>query len=529
MSDDRTPATGRDADDLSGRSRMAWNVVASWLGHSVFVVAGFFLPRIIDRHLGQTGLGIWDFGWSLVSYLGIAQVGVGSSVNRFVAKRRAEHDTTGLNRTVSSVMFLQGLIALGVIVLTAGGTWMVPALLSAQLGGFVSDARMVVFLLGLGVTVQMALNPYVGVLTGCHRWDLHNAISGSMYGVTAIGMAATVMLGGGLPALAAVNLTGTLLSEIIRAVAAHRVCPELRIRWSSVSLAEAKTLLSFGGKTVVGVLSGLLLYQTNALQIVGHLGAASLALYSRPMSLVRHVRTFANKFAMVLIPTASSLHAAGRTDELRALLEQGCRASLCLGLPPMLVLAIMGDPILRLWMGAHYAAGALVAVLAIGHLADIVKQPVWSILVGTDMHGRAAALSLCGSTVSVALCATALGPLQGGLVSAALSLALPITLADGFGTTFYACRRLKVPFGPFLAHVWRLPILCVLPFAACLLGARVAFPDRPALSLAAGLLSGGPLLAGTYWRWVIPESIKKRTREILLGAVTRVRRLAWAG
>ncbi len=530
MSDARNPTADGEADDLSGRSRMAWNVMASWLGHSVFVVAGFFLPRIIDRHLGQTGLGIWDFGWSLVSYLGIAQVGVGSSVNRFVAKRRAERDTDGLNRTVSSVMFLQGLIALAVVVLTAGGTWMVPTLLSAQLGGFVAEARMVVFLLGLGVTAQMALNPYVGVITGCHRWDLHNAISGSMYGVTAIGMAATVMLGGGLPALAAVNLTGTLLSEIIRAVAAHRVCPELRIRWSSVSLAEARTLLSFGGKTVVGVLSGLLLYQTNALQIVGHLGAASLALYSRPMSLVRHVRTFANKFAMVLTPTASSLHAAGRTDDLRALLAQSCRASASLGLPPILVLAIMGDPILRLWMGAHYAAGALVAVLALGHLGDIAKQPVWNILVGTNMHGRAAGLSLVSSTIAVATCAVALGPLHGGLATAALALTLPMTVVESFGTTFYACRRLGISFGPFLLHVWRRPLLAVLPFAACLAGARLALPNDPLLSLAAGLLVGGPLLAGTYWKWLIPASLKARGLDAARGALSKMRRrLAWAG
>ncbi len=89
MTDEQSPADleAERNEDLSGRGRMVWNVVASWLGHSVFVVAGFFLPRIIDRHLGQVGLGIWDFGWSLVSYLGIAQVGVGSSVNRYVAKR----------------------------------------------------------------------------------------------------------------------------------------------------------------------------------------------------------------------------------------------------------------------------------------------------------------------------------------------------------------------------------------------------------------------------------------------------------
>jgi O-antigen/teichoic acid export membrane protein len=518
---DPEPEAGED--DLSGRNRIVWNVVASWLGHSVFVIAGFFLPRIIDRQLGQVGLGIWDFGWSLVSYLGIAQVGVGSSVNRYVAKRRAEHDTEGLNRTVSSVMFIQAIVAVVVLVFTAVGTWMVPLLLNADLGGHVVDARRVVLLLGLGVAAQMAFNPFVGVVTGCHRWDLHNAVNGGMYGLTAVAMATAVSMKGGLAALAAVNLAGTLTAEVIRAVAAHRVCPELRIRWKSVSWAEARLLLTFGGKTVVGTLAGILLYQTNSLQIASVLGAGSLALYARPMSLMRHIQTFVGKFAFVLTPTASSLHAAGREHDLRALLTETCRVCAYLSIPPLVFLSIMGDPILRLWMGPTYALGPLVAALALGHLPSVAHLPIWNILAGMNQHGRIAIAGLVAGVVSVIACAVTLGPLQGGLIGAALALTIPIILVNFFYSAPYACRVVGLSYWRYLSEVWSMPIACGMPFVLSLVVVRLLFDGNPLLCLLVGMGFGGLILAPIYWRWAIPGSIKVQARSSVVGFWNRVR------
>jgi len=82
--------------DLTGRSRMAWNIIVSWAGQFVFIVAGFIMPRMIDRNLGQETLGIWDFSWSMVTYFGLIQVGIGSSVNRYVARYPAASDIYGV-------------------------------------------------------------------------------------------------------------------------------------------------------------------------------------------------------------------------------------------------------------------------------------------------------------------------------------------------------------------------------------------------------------------------------------------------
>ena len=104
-------------DDLTGRDRFVWNVLASWAGHFVFIVAGFIMPRQIDRHVGQVGLGVWDFGWTAVIYFSLAQIGVGVSVNRYVARYRSARDNEGLGRLISSVMLMQLVVAFVVMVM----------------------------------------------------------------------------------------------------------------------------------------------------------------------------------------------------------------------------------------------------------------------------------------------------------------------------------------------------------------------------------------------------------------------------
>jgi len=50
----RSPQSGRIRTD-----RMTRNVLFSWAGQIVFLNRRFLLPRFIDRHIGQAGLGVW--------------------------------------------------------------------------------------------------------------------------------------------------------------------------------------------------------------------------------------------------------------------------------------------------------------------------------------------------------------------------------------------------------------------------------------------------------------------------------------
>ena len=66
VADGESPGARSEAS-LNGRDRLVSNVIWSWAGHLVFVISGFLMPRLIDSHIGQVSLGVWDFCWSIVT------------------------------------------------------------------------------------------------------------------------------------------------------------------------------------------------------------------------------------------------------------------------------------------------------------------------------------------------------------------------------------------------------------------------------------------------------------------------------
>jgi O-antigen/teichoic acid export membrane protein len=506
-------------EDLTGRSRLARNVLTSWAGHLVFCIAGFIMPRMMDRYLGQEALGVWDFGWSLVSYFGLVQAGIGGAVSRYVAKYRATGDAYSLNTAVSSAQCFQTGVAAFALALSAGAAVLVPALFSERLGEHAGEARWVVLLLGSSVAVQMLMNSFDGVLQGCHRWDIKTLINAGGHALTVCGMVVALLLHGGLTSLAAITFCGTVLAEVVRVSAAHAVCKCLAVRLRMAKWGVLVEMLAFGGKSLLWPVSRVLLYQTNNLLIAGFLGPAALAFYSRPRSLVGQTETFINRFSFILAPAASALQAQDCGKDIQRLLRRSLELAMYISLPLVLLLAIMGDVIVRLWMGSRYEPGLLVVILAVGHLTDMVSQPPVSILTGMNKHGRVGLVSLASAVSSAILGILALAVLGWGLVGAALALTLPLTVTSGVWVPLHFCRVLGVPLRELLGACLA-PVLWSVPLAACLLAARVFLGHSPLLALALGMGTGGAVTGVAYWRHVIPASLRDRVTDMFGRAVS---------
>jgi len=525
MTDDRGHRLGHAQADLTGRSRIAWNVLVSWAGHAVFIASGFVMPRLIDRHVGQEALGIWDFAWSLVGYFGLAQLGVGASAGRYVAKYRAGGDVGRLGSLVSSVLALQLALSALVIALTATAIGLLPVLFGDRLGAHAEVVPSVLALLGASLALQMAFRVFHAVIVGCHRWDIHNAINAGFHAATVVGMIAAISMGGGLASLALVTLCGTVVTELTRCALAYRVCPEITISLRLVRWREMRRMLQFGAKSSVFHLASQLLLQGNRLIVVTFLGPAALALYSRPAALVRHVSTLVAKFAYILMPTASSLQAQKQDTALKALLLEGVRVGAGLTLPMVLSLAILGDPLLRLWMGPRYEQGALLALLALGSFPSIAQMPAVAILMGLNAHGRLALANLVVSILGLgfSLCAVALW--QWDLLGAALGVTAAATLGTGILVPFWVCRHLQVAARDYLLQGLLLPTASVLPFALCLAAVRWSF-DEPSLAVLCGGLAVAVLAsAPVYWRYVLSDALRHQLSILTRDGLNRLRSL----
>lgn len=505
---------GAPGEDLTGRDRLVPNVLFTWAAQLVFIVAGFILPRTIDRRLGQELLGVWDFSWSLVNYFQLIPLGIASSVNRYVAKYRTAHDTTGVNQVVSSVSLVLGIAGLLITGLTVGASLLLPHWFSAKLGANLREAQCVVFFLGASLGVQVAFSAFNGVLTGCHRWSLHNFNTSGWYAVTVTGMIVALLLGGHLWAIAAITLVGEILADVRRVVLSYRVCEGLCVRLSLVRRPVIWEQFVFGGKTLIPNISNLLLNQTTSILILSYLTPGALALFSRPRSLVYYVDVLVRKMAMILIPMASSLESIGDLREIRELVIKAARYSLYMALPIVLVLVIFGGPVMQVWMGPRYANGWIPAILAGGYLAVLVQLPGLYILTGLNAHGRAGVARLVASLCSVGLNVLVLAYFHWGLVGTAVAVSLPLAILNLVDIPLVVSRRMGLGVGHYFKSILIGPLLHTVPLTVCLIGARVLFPARPLMGLALGGTVGTTILAIVYWHYVLPVQVKRRLLRI---------------
>ena len=506
------PAT---TPDVSGRQQMVRNVLVSWLSQLVFIAAGFIMPRLIDHQLGREMLGLWDFGWTIVAYFGLVQMGVVGSINRYVATHQATGDLAGVNRCVSSISLVLLAMAALMVLLSVGTAFALPHLLDKHLRPFENELVWVVVGLGLATAVQTASAVYGGVLTGCHQWGIHNGIYAGGHFLTVLGMVGVLLAGGGLRGLAVVQLLGELLPAAARMWFAYRVCPGLSLSPRHAEAKTARSMMHFGGKSFVPQIADLLLNQTVNVLIIAAMGPAALALFARPRSLVLQTRSLIFKMSAVLVPSVSSLQALGDHQKIQDLVIKATRYACCLTLPVTVTLVTMGSPVLVVWMGPEYKNGIVLALLAFGYTTYIVQAPTIGILGGMNLHGRPAIMHLIACAISAVAVALALMVFHLGLPWVAAAVCAPLALLNAIYVPLYVCRCLKLSGREYFWKALAEPVLYMVPATVALLLARWLLWSRPLMALPVGAVVAALITAPIYWQWVLPESLKRKIRSRL--------------
>jgi len=496
--------------DKSGREQLGKNVVTSWASYFVFIVLGFVMPRAIDETIGQTALGVWDFGWVIVHYLSVAMIGIGSSVNRHVSRYRASGDTKALSSTISSVAAIQIAIGAAVFIVVVLLAEVFPSWMSEKLGDQAETAAVVIFYLGASLSVQMVFDVFRGILTGCHRWTAHNALNAGGYSVSAIGMLLILLTGGGLEGMAIVYFVVTVLTELSRVYFARKICPEIEFRRELVNKADIAKMVRFGAKTILIYLPTVVFQQTVLVLLVANLGVATLAVLARPLALVSHIRSLVNKFAYVLTPTAGALQGGGQEAELKEFALMMMRAGWIFAVLPIAFLAVLGDRVIELWMGPGYADLEVIVILAAGSVFAISQSSLISIMVGMDEHGRITKYNLIVSGIAMVAGLMVIGQLSWSLAAAAWLIVIASNLGFGLVALIVGCHVLQVSASEYIKSVIRDPLILAIASVSTLVLIRIYGPQGVVASILAGMLAHS-IVSGLLLRKDIRVAIKSLT------------------
>jgi O-antigen/teichoic acid export membrane protein len=484
---------------------------ANWGGEAVIVVGGFILPRLINQGMSQETLGIWDYGWSMRSYVALACGSLGSGAGHYVARYRSSEQWPELSRTLGAMLALVIYGSACAALLMLELAYITPWLINTTSATHIGDARSLVLSMGAASCVATVTLVFGGIIAGSGRFDVLNLVDGLSDVFMVVGLVACVTFGAGLKVMGLCVLMRELLNGIAKYVCATHIVPQVSVHPRWIDRRTFREIFGFSAKTMVEAVSKVLQYQVGPLVISAVIGPAALALYSRPRALILITTRFVMGFARVLVPAASAFHGQHDRKGLGELLVRSSRYAMFLALPPTLVLVILGPALMRVWMGDEaYAGNNVLLILVLGYLPLFAQQATYHILLGLASHGLAGAASLVGSLVGAGLSILFVAVLGWGIEGAALATAIPVFVVNLSVLPYAGCRAAGIPLLHYLRESLFLPLLSVIPFAAVLLTTRAWLVDDARAQVLVGLLAGTPALILIYWCTAVPVHLKQR-------------------
>ena len=100
------------------KRQLVTNVGSSWFSLGFDVLVGLFLSPFLLHWLGDTAFGIWVLIFSITGYYGLFDLGIRSSVVRYVSKFTATDDAEDLAKLINTSLFTYSCIGVFSLLVT---------------------------------------------------------------------------------------------------------------------------------------------------------------------------------------------------------------------------------------------------------------------------------------------------------------------------------------------------------------------------------------------------------------------------
>src|SRR5580658_9534228 len=149
------------------------NVSSSWFSLGLNVVVGLFLSPFILHRLGDTAFGIWVLVFSITGYYGLFDLGIGSSIVRYVSKFTATGEREELAKLINTSLFTYSCIGVVAMLVTLVMASEVDRMFHVP-PDFRSTARWLLLMVGASVAIGFPAGIFGGFLEGLQSFYILN-------------------------------------------------------------------------------------------------------------------------------------------------------------------------------------------------------------------------------------------------------------------------------------------------------------------------------------------------------------------
>jgi O-antigen/teichoic acid export membrane protein len=466
QSDSPEPAPPAPASRNASPRAVAINALSAYATLFGGALVGFVTTPLLLHALGQLRFGTFSLLVAATAYLGLLELGIGTSTTTRVASLELD-GPDALQTVLSTSLALYAVVALGMLVLTAALSVLVPQIFNipTALHHDSTFAFVILCIAQVASTPALALSAF---LLGTGRMHQLNTIGFVIATAVSFATVGVALSDRSLPLLATVQVIGAVLGFVVFWFHTRRQFPAIRPRLRHARRLTARRLLGLGWRNSVTAICGTLAYSSD-LVLIGILlnprAAAAYAIALRGYAFIQRLTTSA---IGALAPThshrAATADAAARFD----LFCLSIFVSLILALACGITTAFYAHALLHLWLGTVPAhSSTIVIIFCVVLVLQVPGNASSTFLISSELVSASMRLTIFSATLNVV--ASILLTADVGVTGPALGTLIASATFELVVFPNLVCRLLGYSYLDLVKRAGRPLLLPALVLAAALL------------------------------------------------------------
>ncbi len=435
---------------------MLRNIFSNWMGLVVTGVISFLLTPVLIHGLGDFYYGMWVLVMSVLDYYGLLDLGIRTTLHRFVGRLKGRNEREALDETIGTALAITCAIGLLVVVLTLPVMFLLPKFFIVQ-DSARSLLRWLAVLLGLSIAILFPARVLGAYLCGLQRFDLYN------FGVISTAIARGVLVvavlhfGFGVVAVALVTLGIAFLSLVLNWRLVRFADPAASLDPRRTNWPRIRELASFSFFAFLNTMGDYLRFYTDSAVIGRMLSIALVTPFSVAGRLTSYLKDVVLGLCGPQMPRMSELEGQAKQAELRQLFLRGTKATAVFSLFLGSLLVINGKGLLRLWLGEQYVGVfPLLMVLTVGYVAALAQWPSRNLVYAKGRHRPLGWWTLGEGAANLVL--SIYWARKYGLMGVALGTMVPMLATAIFIQPWYVLRLVGISLQEYMREALLRPL-----------------------------------------------------------------------
>lgn len=358
------------------------NSTYNFIGYVYPMLLAFIVAPITVNFLGIRNYGLYVFLSTILSLMGLLELGTSTAVSRYITKYNASNSIEKIKKTTgsaNSIFSLVGLVGCFIFLSIAfGGHFFI----SSSLINYSNYPIAFIFAGLLFLTTSMS-SVYVIIPNALGRFDLSNKIGIITITLQQISIIVVLLTGYSISTIFATQFIIAIINGLL-----NRRISKLLLPHISFSFAWDKEKIinfyKFGFTTFINNIAGSSLTYFDRIIIPFFLGPSNLTYYSLPGNITSKTPGISNALSGIIFPMAAHFDSLGDKEKIKKLYIRSTRLILVLSTAITVSMTSFSYQMLQYWINNDVAnkASSVLIILAFTGLILSILSPISNLLLG---------------------------------------------------------------------------------------------------------------------------------------------------